>query len=87
MNKIQKVVKKIAKREGVSVEEVYREMQIAVDIGYSNPDPAVQAVWKKIPMPCGEPRPEDVITYCVEKLALPHSRKCGMPRKRPFLKL
>lgn len=68
MRSIKKVIKKIAKREGVSVEEVYREMQIAIDMAYADSDPAVQAAWENIPVPYGKPRPEDVIAYCVEKV-------------------
>ena len=29
-------------------EEVRREMQIAIDAGFDNPDPAVQEEWKKM---------------------------------------
>lgn len=68
MNSIKKILKRIAKREGISVEEVYREIQVAIEMAYANPDPAVQAVWKNIPMPYGKPGPEDVIAYCVEKV-------------------
>ena len=68
MNKFKKALRQIAKMEGVSIEEVYREIQIAIDAGYSNPDPAVQAVWKNVPLPCGKPRPEDVIAYCLEQI-------------------
>lgn len=68
MNKFKKTIKKIARMEGISIEEVYREIQIAIDAGYSNPDPVVQAVWKNVSLPCGKPRPEDVIAYCVERI-------------------
>lgn len=84
MSSIRKALKKIAKREGVSVEEVYREMQIAINMAYANPDPAVQAAWENIPMPSGAPRPEDVIAYCVEKLTPPHNRTVASRERGPF---
>jgi len=68
VSKFQKILKKIAEKEGVSVEEVYREMQIAIDIGFSSTDPVVQAAWKNISLPHGKPRPEDVIMYCAKKI-------------------
>lgn len=84
MSSIRKALKKIAKKEGVSVEEVYREMQIAINMAYANPDPAVQAAWENIPMPSGAPRPEDVIAYCVEKLVFPHNRTVASRERGPF---
>lgn len=68
MRKFKKILRKIAEKEGISVEEVYREMQAAIDVGFSNPDPAIQAVWRNVPLPYGRPRPEDVIAYCAKKI-------------------
>lgn len=68
MRKFKKALKKIAAKEGISVEEVYREMQIAIDVGFSNPDPAIRAAWKNVPMPYGKPRPEDVVAYCAKRI-------------------
>lgn len=45
-------------------------MQIAIDFGYMNPDPAVQAAWKSIPSPYGKPRPEDVIEHCIRQIKI-----------------
>lgn len=70
MNQFKKILKKIAKKEGISVEDVYREMQTAIDAGYYNPDPSIQAAWEKIPLACGKPKPEDVIAYCVKQIKI-----------------
>ena len=70
MSKIKNALKKIAKREGISIEEVYHEMQIAIDMGYLNPNSAIQAAWKNIYLPCGKPRPEDVIAHCVKQIKI-----------------
>lgn len=68
MSKFKKILRKIAEKEGISVEEVYREMQEAINVGFSNPDPAIQAAWRNIPLPYGKPRPEDVIAYCAGRI-------------------
>ena len=41
--KYSKAIKKIAVQEGVSEEIIYSEIQKAIEEGYNNPDPAVQA--------------------------------------------
>ena len=48
-------------------EEVRREMQIAIDTGFDNPDPAVQEEWKKMTLKGERPTPEEVIKYAVKK--------------------
>lgn len=42
------IYEKIAEKYNTPPEEVRREMQIAIDAGFDNPDPAVQAEWKKV---------------------------------------
>ena len=44
-------------------EEVRREMPIAIDAGFDDPDPAVQAEWKKVTLKGDRPAPEEVIKY------------------------
>lgn len=68
MSNFKKVLKEIAKQEGISIKEVYREMQIAIDAGFFNPDPSIQAAWRNVPLLHGKPKPEDVIMYCVTKI-------------------
>ena len=68
MNKFKRALREIAKREGISTKEVYREMQKAIDAGYSNPDPTIQAAWKEVPVWFGRPRPEDVVRFCAKKV-------------------
>ncbi len=62
------VLLKIARDSGVTPEEVYREMQAAIDIGFGNPDPAVQAAWQTIPYHDTRPTPEEVILYLAKEL-------------------
>jgi ribosome recycling factor len=61
--KIQKALKKIAKKEGVSVGEVRREIEKAIQEARSNPDPKIQAFWNSIPYKGDELTPEDVIAH------------------------
>ena len=43
-------------------------MQIAIDAGFDNPDPAVQEECKKMTLKGDRPTPEEVINYAVKKL-------------------
>lgn len=58
-----KILEEVAKQNNTTVEEVYREMQIAIDAGFDNPDPEVQKRWKQIPYKGERPTPEDLIPY------------------------
>lgn len=42
-SKGRKILEKVAAQNGVSVDEVRAEIQIAIDMGMASPDPAVQA--------------------------------------------
>ncbi len=69
MNQYKKFFQEIAKREGVTVKEVYQKIQEAINAGYDSPDPNIHGEWKKIPTKNGRPTPEDVIAYCVKEMA------------------
>ena len=62
------IYEKIAEKYTTTPEEVCREMQIAIDAGFDNPDPAVQAEWKKVTLKGERPTPEEVINYAVKQL-------------------
>ena len=70
MNKseITKILRRIALENGVSVSEVRKEIQIAIEAAMSNPDPAVQAEWKAMSHNGQIPSPEEVIIYLAEKI-------------------
>ncbi len=59
--KIRRVIRRIAKENGVSPEEVKTEIMNAIRAGIHNPDPQVQAVWNSISP--GEEAPD--ITACL----------------------
>lgn len=66
-NHIDDIIKKIAKQEGISEQEVVDEMQKAIDAGYNNQDPTVQASWVSMPFK-GKPTPEELILYLAGKV-------------------
>ena len=43
MKKAEAAVRAIAAKNGITEDEVRKEMTIAIESGYNNPDPAVQA--------------------------------------------
>lgn len=68
MNKInaEATIRKIALREGITVEEVRTEMKKAMLIGLCSQDPAIREKWKKIPCKGDIPTPEELIVYMAQ---------------------
>ncbi len=62
------IFERVARQYGTTPVEVYSEIQKAIDVGFSNPDPMVQAEWKKMNFKGDKPTPEEVIAYLVGKL-------------------
>lgn len=58
---LQEILEKIAKNNNTTPEEVYCEMQIAIDAAFNSPDPQVRKNWEKIHYTGDRPTPEDVI--------------------------
>ncbi len=68
--KIDEIIKYIAECNGVSEEEVIKEMQDALDIAYKNPsDDIVKFHQKRVPRTKETPTPEEFIKYAAEKIA------------------
>lgn len=65
--KIIGVLEKVAAMNGVSVEEVRREIGLAIMEGMSNPNPDTKAQWVEMEADCGILSPEDVIDCLVQK--------------------
>ena len=57
------IYEKIAEKYNTTPEEVCREMQIAIEAGFDDPDPVVQAEWKKVNLKGDRPTPEGVVDY------------------------
>ena len=63
------IFEKVAKKFHTTPEEVYAEIQRAIDAGYDNPDPEVRAEWRKVKIKGNRPTPEEVINYAVGTLS------------------
>ncbi|MCI9456595.1 MAG: hypothetical protein HFE44_06425 [Oscillospiraceae bacterium] len=72
MNFHKKVIKELARKEGVTKKEIRRRIQEAIAIAQQNPDPQIQNEWKKIHPGQGTPTPEEVIDYCVRAIKINH---------------
>lgn len=66
--KFSKVMGTIGQKEGISATEVEREIQLAIDSGFDNPDEKVQAEWAKITFKGERPTPKEVIEFMCKKL-------------------
>lgn len=62
----QNAIKKIAKRDGVSVNYVRKQMKIAMLNGLSSTDPQIKRFWDSIPHEGEIPTPEELIIYIAE---------------------
>ena len=61
------IFEEIAARNHTTVEEIRREIEVAIQVGFNNSDPKVQAQWAKIPRKGNIPTPDELITYVVRK--------------------
>ena len=62
---LNKILEQIAIKNGVSDEQVLKDIQEAFDEGWNNSDKKVQAFWRKIPTKHKKPTLEEVILYMV----------------------
>lgn len=63
---MKKVYKAIAKKHGVSVTEVRREIQAAIDEAYKNPNFHAQCVYRN----GDKPTPEEFITHMARRVQI-----------------
>jgi len=63
------VLEQIAEREGVSVDFVRREMELAIAAAQKNPTAEVQAFWSAFPCVGECPTPEEVMSYFAQMIA------------------
>lgn len=56
---------RVAKQHGTTVADVYSEIQKAIDAGFDNTDPDVQAEWRKVNFKGERPTPEEVLAYLI----------------------
>ena len=66
--KFSKIIKQVAKQNGVTPMEVEREIKEAIRIGMTSQDPLVQAQWKLISPSGEEPTVDEFLTYLMGNL-------------------
>ena len=60
----------VAQKNHITVDEVRKEIRLAMIAAMCDPDPAIQRVWREIPCAGAALTPEDLITY-IAKQCLP----------------
>ncbi len=58
-----RAIQTIAMKEGLPIEEVRKEMELAILAGLCSQNPDAQAQWKQVPCKGDIPTPEELITY------------------------
>lgn len=58
----------LAKREGISPDEVRAKIAARIQKGLNDPDPDKRAAWEQIPHAGEIPTPEEYVRFVVEKL-------------------
>ena len=61
------VFAEIAKKHGITVDEVVKEMRIAIDAAWDNPDPAIRATQRRH-FPNGKPTVEEYLRVIVGRV-------------------
>lgn len=69
MKNFKELLKVIAKQNHTTPENVLKEMQLAIDAGFDNPDPDIQKQWSKVSHKAERPTPEEVIYHIAMTLA------------------
>lgn len=59
----EEAIRILAMREGLAIEEVREQMELAMAEGLGSEDPRIRARWEEIPRKGGTPTPEELIGY------------------------
>lgn len=60
-------LREVARKNHITVDEVRKEIRLAMIAAMCDPDPAVQKRWREIPHTGDTLTPEDLITYIAEQ--------------------
>ncbi len=63
-----KAIQRIALQERKTVEQVRKDIKLAMLCGLLNNDPQVQAMWKSIPCEGEYPEPEELIAWVAKRV-------------------
>ena len=61
-------IEKLAKQRKISVQEIRDEINLAIEMGMKNPNPAVRLYWAGIPCKGARPTPEEVVDYLAKQV-------------------
>ncbi len=64
------ILKKTAKEYDVPVSEVRDEINRAIELGMSDPDPSVREKWKSIPHKGDKPTAEELIAWMCSQIKI-----------------
>lgn len=67
MENIESILNTVAEQNGVTVEEVKREIQAIIDELYESDDPAINAKWHCMTKNGQKPSIEQLILYCTKR--------------------
>ena len=65
----EKAIEAIAARNGVTADEVRREIQLAIDLAMQDSDPEIRKRWDSIPSKGKKPTPEELILYISQNIS------------------
>ncbi len=69
--KMEKILKKVARANGVTIKEVKTEIQAAINEAWKNPpDDAAAAFQRKVPCMGEIPTPDEVIRFMVNEIRI-----------------
>lgn len=61
------IFERIAAAHHTTVEEVRRSVEATIRIGFSDPDPEVQAQWARVPCKGNTPTPDELLLYVAQQ--------------------
>ena len=62
------ILERIALENHTTPDDVYREMQKAINVGFEHPDPRVREFWQQFTYKGARPTPDDLIFDIVQML-------------------
>jgi len=63
-----RAIEKVAQKHGISVAEVRKEMELAIEAAMANPDHTAKEFWDKYIKSGRRPTPEEFIVYIANKV-------------------
>lgn len=66
--KLDTILAKIAKKHGVTVQEVRKEMEAAMEAGQRSEDPKVKEIWDRIPKKDQVLTLEEFVDYLIQRV-------------------